>query len=169
MRVIKNCNCVMSLLLAASFAGATGCRAPASRNIHFETEKFEPRASDDFVAVGRAVEVMIKHPKLRLVVVGYTDAVGSDEYNRDLASRRATRVRELVLIAEPTLEARTAIAYYGMARPIADNSTAEGKAKNRRVELFFYYPKIGVADEDTLQRHFGSGLEFKASASASVE
>ncbi|MBK8238940.1 MAG: OmpA family protein [Nannocystaceae bacterium] len=156
---------VVVLLLSLT---ACAHEAPASRNVHFATAKVEPVSQDDFVTLGRVVEIMDHDDKLRLLVVGHTDSVGTDEANRVLAFQRATRVRTLLLAVEPDLVHRSSIAYYGKSRPIADNATAEGKAKNRRVELYFYVPENGVENDVKLQREFGGGLEFEASASATA-
>lgn len=155
-------------LTVAMFLLACAHAPPGSRNVHFESNKDQPHEDVDLITLGRVVETMDRDEKLRLLVVGHTDAIGTDEFNRDLAFRRANAVREILLAEEPDLDHRTSLAYYGKARPIADNSTEEGKAKNRRVELFFYYPENGVENEVKLQREFGGGLEFQASASASA-
>lgn len=160
-----------SVLLAFGVtACVSGCahEPPPSRNVHFDSAKADPKAPDDYVTIGRALALMGEHPKLQLLVVGHTDADGADDFNRDLALRRATAVRTELLDQDPTLEHRVEMAYFGKQRPIADNGSAEGKAKNRRVELFFYYPEIGMAKEVQLQREFGGSLECEASASATV-
>jgi outer membrane protein OmpA-like peptidoglycan-associated protein len=141
---------------------------PPSRNVHFDSAKSEPRSPDDYVTLGRALALLDENPKLHLLVVGHTDADGSDDFNRDLAFTRATNVRGELLERDPTLVHRIETAYFGKARPIADNDTPDGKAKNRRVELYFYYPEIGTAREVQLQREFGGSLEFEASASVSI-
>lgn len=142
---------------------------PTPRNVHFASNKADPVAQDDYVTLGRALEAMQREPKLRLLLVGHTDGDGSDEHNRKLAFDRATRIRDLLLDEDPSLVHRLELAFFGKDRPIADNDTPEGKAKNRRVELYFYYPEFGTHNEVKLQREFGGSLEFQASASASVD
>ena len=65
---------------------------------------------------------------------GHTDAQGAAETNRDLSQRRAIAVREVLIQMGVTSTRITAVGY-GEDQPIADNATAEGRAKNRRVEL----------------------------------
>jgi outer membrane protein OmpA-like peptidoglycan-associated protein len=80
-------------------------------------------------------KLLAEDPTLKLLVVGHTDNVGAFEFNRDLSARRAATV-----VAE--LKSKYGIAKerlfpFGVsfASPIASNSTEEGRAKNRRVEL----------------------------------
>ncbi len=74
------------------------------------------------------------HKGLRLEVAGHTDSLGNDTLNLDLSQRRAEAVREYLVskgVDAGMLEAKG----YGETQPIADNATAAGRAKNRRVEL----------------------------------
>ena len=75
----------------------------------------------------------------RVEVQGHTDPTGDSAYNYDLSTRRAaTIVARLVELGVPPelLEARG----YGPSRPIAPNDTAEGRAKNRRVDFRIIQP-----------------------------
>lgn len=70
----------------------------------------------------------------KMVVEGYTDSQGSDEFNLDLSTRRAEAVRKYLSehgVAEDRISARG----MGEGQPIANNETAEGRANNRRVEI----------------------------------
>jgi OmpA-OmpF porin, OOP family len=73
-------------------------------------------------------------PNALVEVGGHTDAVGSDEYNRDLSQRRAGAVRDY-LVEQGVDGKRLSAVGYGESRPVADNDTPEGRARNRRVEL----------------------------------
>lgn len=80
------------------------------------------------------VETLLRYPKLKVEVAGYTDNRGSSAYNEKLSQRRADAVRAYLVehgVAADHLTARG----YGQEGPVADNATAEGRAKNRRVEL----------------------------------
>lgn len=74
-----------------------------------------------------------KYPKTELGIAGHTDDVGSDEYNLDLSERRAKAVFEY-LISKGIPAARLGSKGFGESRPVADNTTEEGRQKNRRVE-----------------------------------
>ena len=72
-------------------------------------------------------------------IQGHTDNTGSPEYNRDLSTRRATSVVNHMMTSNPNLERKYAdyfaAAGYSEFRPIATNSTAAGRARNRRIEI----------------------------------
>lgn len=69
-----------------------------------------------------------------VTVVGHTDAVGSDDYNMDLSKRRAATVL-LALAARGLPSDRLSAVAAGKRQPVADNATAAGRARNRRVEF----------------------------------
>jgi OOP family OmpA-OmpF porin len=83
---------------------------------------------DDLVskAGGIALEVII--------AVGHTDSIGSAAYNQKLSERRANAVKDY-LVSKGIEKNRVYTEGKGMKNPIASNSTAEGRAKNRRVEI----------------------------------
>ncbi len=84
--------------------------------------------------LAQVVDALSTMDKPNLLVEGFTDSMGSDQYNRDLAQRRADTVRNfLVSRSYPSELVRTS--GVGEGRPIADNATAEGRANNRRVEI----------------------------------
>jgi OOP family OmpA-OmpF porin len=67
-------------------------------------------------------------------VVGYTDSVGSEEYNQELSVRRANAVKEY-MVSEGIDPGIIDVKGMGEADPVASNATAEGRAQNRRVEV----------------------------------
>jgi outer membrane protein OmpA-like peptidoglycan-associated protein len=68
------------------------------------------------------------------VVEGHTDSQGSASFNQDLSHRRAESVR-LYLVSHGIAADRVTSEGLGLTRPIADNTSAEGRANNRRVEI----------------------------------
>jgi outer membrane protein OmpA-like peptidoglycan-associated protein len=77
---------------------------------------------------------MEQNPKLRISLEGHTDSEGSDRDNQLLSERRAASVRAYLVdagISNDRLEARG----YGQSRPLADNSSEEGRQQNRRTEM----------------------------------
>ena len=74
------------------------------------------------------------YPSLRLAINGHTDNSGSSAHNLQLSQQRAASV-VAALVAAGIAAERLSAEGFGDSRPVADNSTAEGKAKNRRVEL----------------------------------
>ena len=71
-------------------------------------------------------------PELHVEVQGHTDSVGAAAYNLNLSQRRADAVKAY-LIGKGVSASVLAAKGYGMTQPIASNSTAEGRAQNRRV------------------------------------
>jgi outer membrane protein OmpA-like peptidoglycan-associated protein len=87
-------------------------------------------------SVAQLVQVLTHHPERRVLIEGFTDSVGSEEMNMGLSRRRAeTFQRELMNggIAADRIEVRA----WGEANPVADNSSAAGRQRNRRVEVLF--------------------------------
>jgi hypothetical protein len=79
-------------------------------------------------------------------VEGYTDNVGSDEYNLKLSQERADAVQAF-LVSQGVQPDNISGQGYGKAQPVADNSTNAGRAQNRRVELVVSGKAIGVQEQ----------------------
>jgi outer membrane protein OmpA-like peptidoglycan-associated protein len=80
--------------------------------------------------------VLLMLPDVNLRIEGFTDSTGTAERNKILSAERARSVYDY-LVLQKIDPARMAHAGYGPANPVADNATAEGRAKNRRVEITF--------------------------------
>jgi len=89
--------------------------------------------------------ILLAYPGLKLQVEGYTDNIGSDEYNQKLSEQRADGVREY-LVSQNVQESNVSATGYGKRDPIADNSTNAGRAQNRRVQLVVSGDAIGVQE-----------------------
>jgi outer membrane protein OmpA-like peptidoglycan-associated protein len=81
-----------------------------------------------------------QNPTETVQVVGYTDATGSDAVNNPLSQNRAQSVQNY-LIARGVHPQRIATQGMGAQNPVAPNETPQGRALNRRVEIFLGYPK----------------------------
>lgn len=79
--------------------------------------------------------VLREYPQTTVDVYGHADSVGADAYNQDLSERRAMNVAS-VLLNGGVIRERLIATGFGEARPIADNSTDTGRARNRRVEVY---------------------------------
>jgi outer membrane protein OmpA-like peptidoglycan-associated protein len=73
-------------------------------------------------------------PNSKMVVEGHTDSQGQPSFNQDLSQKRADAVRTY-LVSRGISSDRITAQGYGLARPIADNASPEGRANNRRVEI----------------------------------
>jgi outer membrane protein OmpA-like peptidoglycan-associated protein len=80
-------------------------------------------------------KMLVKYPKLAIEVDGHTDSVGKFEFNKRLSYARAESVRRYLSEVAPELASRLTAIGYGPERPKADNTSAEGRKINRRVEL----------------------------------
>ncbi len=94
------------------------------------------------VIIGKLSGILLIMPDLNVRVEGYTDSTGSDDYNLRLSEERAQAVT--AFLQEQGIDpARLQAVGYGKARPVADNGTAEGRKKNRRVEIVVARGEIG--------------------------
>jgi OOP family OmpA-OmpF porin len=76
-----------------------------------------------------------KNPNAYALLVGYTDSIGSEEYNLYLSNRRADSVAAYLMSNYGITQDQIVVNWYGEANPVASNDTAEGRAQNRRVEV----------------------------------
>lgn len=102
-------------------------------NITFPSNGRDLRA--DFYPVLDSVAVVLEEfDKTIVAVAGYTDSQGSDSYNQSLSEARANSVASY-LKSKQVVPARFQIVGFGEQNPVADNTTEQGRAQNRRVEL----------------------------------
>src|SRR6202051_3063625 len=84
--------------------------------------------------LARVSGIVLAYPDLKLKIEGYTDAIGSEEYNQTLSEKRAEAVRDYLVSSGVSMN-NVAAQGLGKADPVADNSTASGRKLNRRVEM----------------------------------
>ncbi|HUJ81643.1 MAG TPA: OmpA family protein [Candidatus Acidoferrales bacterium] len=111
-------------------------------DVLFATAKYDlrPEARE---RLAKLSGIVLAHPGLNLTVEGHTDNVGSDAFNQTLSEQRAQSVRQYLI--DQGLDAGTITAQgFGKTMPVADNSTAEGRQKNRRVEIIVSGEVIGT-------------------------
>lgn len=112
----------------------------AMQGIQFETGKSTIKATS-YPLLNQIANAFLDEPTWRVEVQGHTDNVGNAETNQRLSEARANAVRDYLIKAG--VPASQLIAHgYGMTMPIADNSTAEGRATNRRVEFVVTFEKV---------------------------
>jgi len=86
--------------------------------------------------------IVLAHPGLTLQIEGHTDSVGSDDFNQQLSERRADSVRDFLASQGVQPSSMTAKGF-GKTQPVASNDNAEGRQRNRRVELVVNGDAIG--------------------------
>lgn len=100
--------------------------------VEFDTAKDVVKPEYDG-ELAKVASFLKDYPSASAEIEGHTDSLGKAEYNRDLSQRRADAVRRALIERFHVDPARLTAKGYGPDRPIADNGTAEGRAKNRRV------------------------------------
>jgi outer membrane protein OmpA-like peptidoglycan-associated protein len=78
-----------------------------------------------------------KYPKTDVLIVGHTDATGTDSYNQGLSQRRSDAAKSF-LISQGVASTRVRTSGRGEAEPIDSNETADGRSLNRRVEVAIF-------------------------------
>jgi hypothetical protein len=101
--------------------------------INFETGKAEIRPESQKI-IDQIVQMLKENPDLKISIEGHTDNVGTAEFNQKLSENRAKAVMDAI-IAQNIDKNRLSSKGWGATKPVADNNTEEGKAKNRRVEI----------------------------------
>ena len=105
----------------------------AAKNVFFATGSAKLLAKS-YPALNNVVKILQDNPSYMVDVEGHTDITGTHEKNMVLSNDRAASVKAY-LVSKGIDENRITSAGFGPDRPIADNKTAAGKAKNRRVEM----------------------------------
>ncbi|HSR69973.1 MAG TPA: PKD domain-containing protein [Acidobacteriota bacterium] len=119
-----------------------GCEGSDSATFNV-TEKVIIQMPLDNIGKAKLDEIALKmqqEPRLRAVITGYTDDTGSEAVNERVGLRRANRAKAYLVDERGISEDRIEVKSGGETNPIADNSTAEGRKENRRVEVELSVP-----------------------------
>jgi outer membrane protein OmpA-like peptidoglycan-associated protein len=98
----------------------------------FNSDKIQPSSYEIINAFGEALK---QNADLRIRIIGHTDNVGKDDYNKQLSAKRAEAVRTYLISKFEILSDRIQTEGKGATSPAVPNTTEEGRAKNRRVEF----------------------------------
>ena len=101
--------------------------------VYFDTNKYNINTASQ-ATLNKLIGVFKEYPDTKILVVGHTDNVGADDYNMTLSKNRAYSVTNY-LSQNGISSGRLTTKWFGETQPIADNATAEGRAKNRRVNI----------------------------------
>lgn len=131
--------------LRADMEGATvervgeGIQITFDSGLLFEVDKsnLSPAAQRNLIELA---EKLNKYEDTEILIEGHTDSSGSDDHNMKLSKERAESVSNF-LTGQGVRANRMSTVGYGEAQPIADNTTVDGKSKNRRVEVAIYANK----------------------------
>ncbi|KAI5916537.1 OmpA family protein [Thauera sp. 2A1] len=103
-------------------------------DISFDTGRYDVKPNMRPI-LDRFATTLNQNPVTTVTIIGHTDSTGSDAINNPLSINRASSVRDY-LSARGVSASRIAVDGRGSREPVADNGTADGRAKNRRVEIF---------------------------------
>lgn len=109
----------------------------AAKNVYFATGSTK-LLSQSFKPLDELVKVLKDNTSLKLKIDGHTDNVGADDFNMKLSDGRAASVKKY-LVSKGIDESRLESEGFGETVPVADNKTAAGRSKNRRVEMKVFY------------------------------
>jgi outer membrane protein OmpA-like peptidoglycan-associated protein len=115
-------------------------------DVLFDFNKYElkPGAREKLAKVAG---ILLAYPGLKVQLEGYTDRVGTDEYNQKLSEERAGSVRDY-LVSQSVPAANMTAVGFGKANPVASNDTEAGRQQNRRVEMVVSGEPIGIEGQN---------------------
>jgi outer membrane protein OmpA-like peptidoglycan-associated protein len=116
----------------------SGCPLAGERiaivtNINFDFDRANVRENVQ-QRLERVIQLLREMPVVDVQIVGFTDDIGSAQYNLALSIRRAESVRDYI-VSRGIDKTRLSIAGRGKTEPLVSNTTPEGRAVNRRVEF----------------------------------
>ncbi|TLX73653.1 tetratricopeptide repeat protein [Labilibacter sediminis] len=103
------------------------------KNVFFETDSYQLMSQSE-LELNKIVDFMKLNDKVKIQLIGYTDNVGTADYNLNLSNKRAHQVYQY-LVTAGIKEARLSYKGEGMNNPVESNDTEEGRSKNRRTEM----------------------------------
>lgn len=101
--------------------------------VYFDTNKYNINSASE-ILLNKLSGILLEYPDTNVVIVGHTDSSGTDEYNMTLSKNRAFAVTNY-FVGKGLAATRFTTNWFGEEQPIADNTTAEGRSKNRRVNI----------------------------------
>ena len=127
----QGCDGAIAAAPAASPIAAAKVTLNADALFDFDKSVLKPAAQASLDSLAGKVKSLTLEV---IVAVGHTDSVGTDAYNQKLSIRRAEAVKKH-LVSQGIEAKRIYVEGKGESQPVADNKTAEGRAKNRRVQI----------------------------------
>lgn len=104
------------------------------KGVFFELNKATIKP-ESYSALQEAGKILIDNPQIQVEIQGHTDNIGSEKYNQILSEKRAQAVKNYLVNNLGISAERLIVKGYGSSKPVADNSTEQGRSLNRRVEF----------------------------------
>ena len=111
-----------------------GCKLLATLRLNFDYKSTKVK-KEYYEKLRKLAKFLKKHPDVKIEIDGYTDNVGSSEYNLRLSKKRAEAVKEILVNEFLIRPSRIIVKGFGEKYPLAPNTTPESRALNRRVEI----------------------------------
>lgn len=102
--------------------------------VFFETNKYNINAASQ-ESLNKLAGILVEYPDTIILVIGHTDSVGAEDYNMTLSKNRANSVTNYFINNKGLKSNRFTTNWFGEQKPLHDNNTANGRAKNRRVNI----------------------------------
>ncbi|MEO1049956.1 MAG: OmpA family protein [Bacteroidota bacterium] len=112
-------------------------REPSVMNVEFDFDKFD-LSEEALETIKKVYDILVTNPFAKVQLVGHTDNFGSNDYNIELSQHRSQAVAAYLRWLGTAPE-RIKIEYFGEEKPIENNSSEKGRARNRRVEFIINY------------------------------
>lgn len=140
-----------------------GAQITSDERILFDTGRSDIKQEGQ-VFIERVAKILKEKTQANVAVEGYTDNVGAASLNQALSEKRASSVKQ-ALVAKGVAASRITATGFGMSKPVADNSTAEGRQANRRTSIVVLGESVENIGGTSLGDRLSEGLgEFLKSA-----
>jgi outer membrane protein OmpA-like peptidoglycan-associated protein len=116
-------------------------------DVLFDTGKYTLKPSAQ-ISLAKVAGILEAYPGLKVQVEGYTDSTGTPEFNQTLSQNRAQAVRDF-LVSQGVSPNNITSQGFGEADPVADNTSASGRAQNRRVNMVVSGDAIGIGESQS--------------------
>lgn len=113
-------------------------------DVLFDTGKYTLKPGTQ-VSLAKVAGILQSYPGLKVQVEGYTDSIGSDDFNQKLSDNRAAGVKNF-LISQGVSSGNITSQGFGKNDPVADNATSSGRTQNRRVNMVVSGDAIGIVE-----------------------
>ena len=144
---------------------SSGCEIIVNYMFNFEFNSYRIDRKY-YPEIEKLADLMKKDTTLKIEIQGYTDNIGEAKYNMELSNKRAEAVKKLLVNKFHIDANRIKSIGYGMSNPIADNSTPEGQAKNRRVVVLNITHREETKGSDMLE---GETINSETNSSETID
>ena len=111
---------------------------PKPLNLSIEFDSGSTQIAPNYLdLLDKAADMIKGHPDKRVTIEGHTDSIGSESINMKISHKRSDAVKSYLVKKHNILSTKINSVGFGESKPIAENSTPEGRFKNRRISIVF--------------------------------